>query len=245
MKKISCILIILLLLVSCNNKKTFEMVFVEGGSFYMGTNDSDADIDEKEIREVAVDDFYIGKYEVTQAEWKSVMHSNPSMFVDDDNPVECVSWDDVQQFIDSLNAQTGRHFRLSTRAEWEYAAFGGKNKPQTRYAGGNNLLETGWFCNNSQGKTHNVGTKNPNALNLYDMTGNVFEWCDEMYDSLYYSMDTIMNQIVVLDDIRVFKGGGWASFPKYCRISNINYITRKMRSSTIGFRLAESVLKSN
>ena len=216
------------------------MVFVEGGDFYMGSNDSDADFDEKEICLVTVPDFYIGKYEITQAEWKSVMQSNPSFFIDDNNPVECVSWDDVQIFINNLNAKTGRHFRLPTPAEWEYAALGGKNSPKTRYAGGNNLLENGWFCNNSNQKAHNVGLKKPNVLGIFDMTGNVHEWCDGMYDSLYFSMDTIMSHEVDFDDIRVFKGGGWASFPKHCRISNINYITREMRSPVIGFRLVES-----
>lgn len=221
------------------------MVFVDGGQFTMGSNDIDADLDEKEIRLVSVNDFCISRYEVTQSEWKEVMKKNPSVFQGNDLPVECVSWDDALLFIEKLNKRTGRHFRLPTQEEWEYAAKGGKYATDSRYSGGNNLNNVGWMSDNSHKSTHQVGLLKPNALGLYDMTGNVHEWCDGQYDSIFYAQDTLMNKEYDLKNIRIFKGGCWGNPAKYCRISNINYITRETRSFTIGFRLAENVTTTN
>lgn len=217
------------------------MVFVEGGSFYMGSNAPESDPDEKEVVLVSVGDFYIGKYEVTQAEWCDVMKINPSRFRNDTFPVECVSWDDVQLFIKRLNKRTGRHYRLPTQEEWEYAAKGGKYANNDRFA----IDEKAWTKANSGETTHCVGLLMPNALGLYDMIGNVHEWCDGLYDSVFYAHDSLMNQCYDFKDIRVFKGGSWASDAKHCRISNINYNSREMRNFTIGFRLAEDKKNNN
>lgn len=219
------------------------MVFVEGGQLTMGSNDMDADPDERDIRRVSVNDFCISRYEVTQSEWNEIMHKNLSVFSGKNHPVECVSWDDAILFIEKLNRKTGRHYRLPTEEEWEYAAKGGKYGSESRYSGGNNLEEVGWMRNNSRQSTHKVGLLKPNALGLYDMTGNVHEWCDGRYDSIFYAQDTILNNQYDLKDIRIFKGGSWGNDPKHCRISNTNYNTRETRSFSIGFRLAEDVKK--
>ena len=204
-----------------------EMVFVQGGTFTMGCTDeqgSDCYKDEKPAHQVTLSDYYIGKYEVTQGLWKKVMGNNPSYFKNcgDDCPVEMVSWNDCQEFISKLNQLTGKRFRLPTEAEWEYAARGGsKASYQTKYAGSNALGEVAWYDQNSdvnylggyeyEGRklgTHTVGTKKPNALGIYDMTGNVWEWCNDWYGD--YSSGGVMNpKGASTGSIRVFRGGSW------------------------------------
>lgn len=240
---ILAIITVIILLSSCSTVETIDMVLVKGGSFYMGSADTDADPDEREIRLVTVEDFYIGKYEVTQAQWVSIMKKNPSIFRNEDSPVECVSWDDAQLFVDRLNKKTGRHYRLPTMEEWEYAALGGTNSKSYRYSGSDSLINIAWMIDNSSETTHRVGLLQANALGIYDMTGNVHEWCINKYDSNYYVLDTIMNKEFDIEDIRVYKGGSWASYAKHCRISNINYNSREMRNFTIGLRLAEDAKK--
>lgn len=233
--------VILFLFASCDKKSYNEMVFVEGGQFYMGSNDEDSDPDEHDIRLVSVHDFFISRYEVTQSEWDEIMGEDISFFHGMNLPVECVSWDDAILFIERLNSKTGRHFRLPTESEWEYAAHGGKFVVESRYSGSDSLTEVGWTRDNARMSTHRVGLLRPNALGLYDMTGNVFEWCDGRYDSIYYSLDTLMNKEYDLKDIRIFKGGCFISHAKHCRNANTNYNTRETKSPTIGFRLAEDV----
>lgn len=217
------------------------MVFVEGGSFYMGTNDKESDPDEQNLRYVTVGNFYISKYEVTQAEWYAVMNYNPSSFQGKSLPVEGVSWDEVQLFIRRLNKKTGRNYRLPTQEEWEYAARGGKNATEGCNNDGNMLKKVAWMQESSGGMTHQIGMLEPNALGLFDMIGNVHEWCDGLYDSAFYAHDSIMNKKYEFKDIRVFKGGSWASDSKHCRITNINYNSRETKNYTLGFRLAEDV----
>lgn len=229
-------------IVSCSDEKSSQMVYVEGGTFYMGSTNPDRDQDESK-RLVTVDDFYIGKYEVTQAEWVKEMRINPSCFKNDSYPVECVSWDDVMRYIDRLNKRTGRHFRLPTQAEWEYAAKGGKHASSEDVSNDSQLVENGWFLKNSEGTTHSVGLMKPNGLGLHDMTGNVHEWCDGLYDSAFYAQDSLMKHEYNFKNVRVFRGGSWASDSKHCRVSNINYNSRETRNFTIGFRLAENVSK--
>jgi len=170
-----------------------EMIFVKGGCFQMGDTFGDGDNHEKPVHEVCVDDFYLGKYEVTQGQWKRIMRNNPSHFSNcgDNCPVEKVSWDDVQDFIRKLNSQSGKNYRLPTEAEWEYAARSGGKSEQ--YAGGNDVNAVAWYDGNSVGKTHPAGQKQPNGLGLYDMSGNVWEWCNDWYGSNYYSQSTRNN----------------------------------------------------
>lgn len=217
------------------------MVYVEGGSFYMGTNDSESDPDEQALRLVTLGDYYISKYEVTQGEWRAIMTRNPSCFQGNALPVECISWDDAQLFIKRLNKKTGRHYRLPTQEEWEYAARGGKYATESSIC--NSVMS--WTQENSGKRTHKVGMLTPNALGLYDMIGNVHEWCDGLYDSAFYAQDSIMNKKYDYRDIRVFKGGSWASDSKHSRISNINYNSRETKNFTIGFRLVEDVSSNN
>ena len=208
-----------------------EMVFVQGGTFTMGCTDeqgSDCDDNEKPAHQVTLSDYYIGKYEVTQGLWKKVMGSNPSYFNNcgDDCPVERVSWDDCQEFISKLNQLTGKHYRLPTEAEWEYAARGGGGlarnvQIQTKYAGSNALGKVAWYYENSNKKTHTVGTKKPNALGIYDMSGNVREWCNDWFGD--YSSGGVMNpKGANTGTFRVIRGGSWYDYGYNGRVSNRN-----------------------
>lgn len=170
------------------NGVKFKMIAVEGGSFMMGATPgqgTDARENEKPAHKVTVDDFLIGETEVTQELWFAVMGSNPSHFkwLDGDHPVENVSWNDVQEFIKKLNEMTGKEFRLPFEAEWEYAARGGKKSTDKKYAGSDDIDEVAWYKDNSDGMTHEVATKKPNELGIYDMSGNVWELCQDYYYS--------------------------------------------------------------
>lgn len=162
-----------------------EMIQVEGGTFMMGCagNYADCQSAEKPAHEVRIDSFRLAKYEVTQKQWNLVMDSNPSPIKGDDLPVYNVSYDDVQEFISRLNSVSGASFRLPTEAEWEFAAKGGVKSQGLKYAGSDNLDEVAWYRDNSGAKPHAVGTKKPNELGLYDMSGNVSEWCIDDYKS--------------------------------------------------------------
>ncbi|MEF2644140.1 MAG: formylglycine-generating enzyme family protein [Paramuribaculum sp.] len=217
------------------------MVWVDGGTFRMGSDDSDAESDEKPVHSVTVSDFSIGKYEVTQAQWKAVMgeNNNPSWFKGDNLPVECVSWDDVQEFIRKLNALTGKRYRLPTEAEWEFAARGGNRSRGYKYSGSDNLSSVAWYTDNSGSKTHPVGTKSSNELGIYDMTGNVWEWCQDWYDSDYYSKSASTNpKGPATGSNRVCRGGCWNFNAGCCRVSYRCDFSPVFRSSGLGFRLA-------
>ncbi len=203
------------------NGVTFEMVYVEGGTFTMGATaeqGEDAFDNEKPAHKVTLDDYAIGKFEVTQALWAAVMGNNPSRFKGDDRPVECVSWVDCQTFVKKLNGLTGKKFRLPTEAEWEYAARGGKKSKGYKYSGSNNLNEVAWYDGNSGSQTHPVGTKKPNELGVYDMSGNVWEWCND-WDGAY--SPTAANNPVgpSSGSYRVIRGGGWDFDAGSCRVS--------------------------
>jgi len=196
-----------------------EMVFVKGGTFKMGYHNGDSD--EKPVHRVTVSDFYIGKYEVTQKQWRAIMGNNPSYFKGDNLPVENVSWDDVQEFLKKLNTKTGKHYRLPTEAEWEYAARGGVKSRGYEYAGSNNIDEVAWYDGNSGNKTHPVGTKKPNELSIYDMSGNVWEWCHDWYATNYYRNSPHYNpQGPSNGDSRVLRGGSWDYDAGNCRVAN-------------------------
>ena len=239
-----------------------EMVFVQGGIFTMGCTDeqgSDCDDNEKPTHQVTLSDYYIGKYEVTQGLWIKVMGSNPSYFKNcgDNCPVENVSWEECQVFISKLNQLTGKRFRLPTEAEWEYAARGGRDvarnvQLQTKYAGSNALGEVAWYLDNSDvnypggyeetgGKlgTHTVGTKKPNALGIYDMSGNVWEWCNDWYGD--YSSGGVMNpKGASTGSGRVIRGGGWYGYGYNYRVSNRDYDRPSRSSYSHGIRLVFS-----
>jgi len=214
-----------------------NMVFVEGGSFVMGDNGGEADADEHPLHRVEIKDFYMGKCEITQKQWMRIMRKNPSCFEDKNYPVECVSWYDVQLFIKRLNDKTGKRYRLPTEAEWEYAAKGGKYGKADAGKRSNGLTGIAWFIENSDSTTHRVGSLLPNELGIYDMTGNVHEWCYDSYDSLSYSRSVGIDMLPH-NEIKVFRGGSWYSRQKYCRISNRNHISAETRNFTLGFRLA-------
>ena len=202
----------------------FEMVYVEGGTFRMGATEEqgeDAWDYERPVHRVTLSSYLIGKHEVTQALWEEVMGSNPSYDKQDgDYPVESVSWNDCQEFIEKLNDRTGMKFRLPTEAEWEYAARGGNRSKGYKYAGSNNLNEAGWYDGNSGNHTHPVGEKKPNELGLYDMSGNVYEWCQDWYgDYMEESQTNPTGPQSGKGGYRVLRGGGRWSYARYCRVS--------------------------
>ena len=166
------------------NGVTFKMVLVDGGSFIMGgttEQGDDAEKKEKPAHRVDLSSFYIGETEVTQALWEAVMADNPSTMKGYNLPVESVNWHDCNKFIDNLNKITGAKFRLPTEAEWEFAARGGNKSKKYKYSGSDDINNVAWHDGNSKGKTHPVKTKQPNELGLYDMSGNVDEWCLDWY----------------------------------------------------------------
>ena len=219
-----------------------EMVKVEAGSFNMGaTPEMENPYDsEKPVHRVTLtNNYYIGKYEVTQALWQAVMGSNPSNFKGDDLPVEKVSWDDCQDFISKLNAMTGKRFRLPSEAEWEYAARGGNKNRGYQYSGSNTLGDVAWYYGNSGPKTHAVGTKQPNELGIYDMTGNVWEWCQDWFGS--YSSSPQTNPTgAAYGSIRVCRGGSWNYSAGLCRTSYRGNNSPDDRFSYLGLRLVLS-----
>ena len=223
--------------VIANGKKSFEpeMVFVEGGTFQMGSNSGEED--EKPVHAVTLSAFNIGKYEVTQAQWKAVMGNNPSAFNDCDQcPVERVSWDDVQDFIRKLNTQTGKNYRLPTEAEWEYAAKGGKSSKGFTYSGSNDLNSVAWNTDNSGSKTHIVGSKQANELGVYDMTGNIWELCSDWYGN-YNSYSGTNPAGASLGQYRVVRGGSWKSIADISRTANRAGDSPDYRDDGDGFRL--------
>ncbi|MDR1881666.1 MAG: formylglycine-generating enzyme family protein [Prevotella sp.] len=244
MKKVSLtqlfIICILFLLSACEKNIDINMVFVEGGTYTMGSTDPESDSDEQPLHQIYLNDFYISKYEVTQAEWESVMGYNPSCFKGEDLPVECVSYDNVKKFISKLNEKTGKRYRLPTEAEWEYAARGGNKSNRYKYSGDENIDRVSWYNDNSAGQPRLVGEKAPNELGIYDMSGNIHEWCSDWYDSTYYAKSPIVNpQGQKSGKIRVFRGGSWHSDKKYCRVTNRSHTVSETKNYSLGFRIAE------
>ena len=218
-----------------------NMVYVEGGTFTMGATSEQKkpDDEEKPTHRVSLSSFYIGKYEVTQALWKAVMGSNPSRFEGDNLPVERVSWNDCQTFLRKLNAMTGKNFRLPTEAEWEFSARGGNWSRGYQYSGSNVLSDVAWYYDNSGSKTHNVGTKAPNELGIYDMSGNVWEWCQDWKGSYIGSAQTNPKG-PSSGSYRVDRGGSWFNFAWSCRVACRYCHTPDYRYFDLGFRLALS-----
>lgn len=222
-----------------------ETVFIEGGTFQMGSNESD---DEQPIHSVTVSSFYMGKYEVTQKQWRDIMGNNPSYFKNCDNcPVETVSWDDIQTFLQKLNTKTGKNYRLPTEAEWEYACRAGT---ATTFNTGDNLTTAQANYNGNypwksypkeeyRQKTMPVGSFAPNAWGLYDMHGNVREWCSDRYGA--YSSAAVSNPTgAATCTARVLRSGSWLDGAFNCRSAIRNYYGTDYRSSYIGFRVCLS-----
>ena len=221
---------------------SIEMVKVEAGTFMMGATAEMKDpYDwEKPVHQVTLtNDYYMGKYEVTQALWEAVMGSNPSYFKGDNLPVEEVSWNDCQEFISKLNSLTGRKFRLPTEAEWEYAARGGKKSRSYQYSGSSNISDVVWYKDNSANKTHPVGTKQANELGIYNMSGNVWEWCQDRYGS--YSSFYLTNPTGSYSgSLRVYRGGSWDCSARLCRSSCRLIISPDFHINGLGLRLVLS-----
>lgn len=239
---------------------SFTMKSVAGGTFTMGATSEqggDAGSREEPAHRVTLSDYYIGETEVTQALWQAVMGSNPSYFKGSNLPVETVSWDDCQEFIRKLNSMTGQKFRLPTESEWEYAARGGNKSKGYKYSGSNNIDDVAWYWKNSGDiylagsdnnwdsdrvfknncKTHPVATKSPNELGIYDMSGNVSEWCNDRYGD--YNTNTQTNPTgASTGSYRVYRGGSWGSYARSCRVSARFYITPVIRDGILGLRLA-------
>jgi formylglycine-generating enzyme len=218
------------------------MVEVRGGTFQMGCTSEqqeDCEDNEKPVHSVTVSSFQVGKYEVSQKEWVAVMGTNPSYFKGDDLPVEQVSWNDVQEYIKKLNAKTGKTYRLPTEAEWEFAARGGNNSKKTQYSGGNIATDIGWLSGNSNYKTHPVGTKKANELDIYDMSGNVWEWCSDWYGA-YSASEQTNPKGAKPSTYCVFRGGSWLNDPVILRVARRNSYTQDYRDNSIGFRLCRN-----
>ena len=225
---------------------SFTMIYVEGGTFTMGCTSEqggDCDDDEKAVHTVTLSDYYIGQTEVTQALWQAVMGTNPSYFKGSNNPVESVSWDDCDAFVKKLSQLTGRRFALPTEAQWEYAARGGKksgpykyDSGHYKYAGSNSIGNVAWYDDNSNSSTHPVAQKLPNELGLYDMSGNVWEWCLDWYGA--YSTTSQTNPTGPSSgSSRMLRGGSWNFNAQYCRVAYRYNFTPTLRYKSLGFRV--------
>jgi formylglycine-generating enzyme required for sulfatase activity len=222
------------------NGITLEMVSLPAGEFLMGSPESDY---KKPQHQVKVNSFAIGKYPITQAQYEAVMETNPSYFKNNpQNPVENVSWDDAQAFCQKLSQLTGKNYRLPTEAEWEYACRAGT---ETLFSFGNDFDQLGdyaWYSENSGGKTHPVGQKKPNAWGLYDMSGNVWEWCEDNWHDNYIGVPDDGTAWIDNDNCsqsrKCLPGGSWGLDPYLCRSAFRDYdIRRDIRYDDIGFRV--------
>jgi len=234
---------------------SLNMVFVRGGSFTMGCTPEqgkECNNNEKPPHQVTLSDFYIGKYEVTWAQWQKVMGNNPSNSGGYNYPVNKVSWNDVQEFIKKLNEMTGGNYRLPTEAEWEYAARGGSKSQGYKHSGSNNIRDVGWygtFLRDPDVTTHPVGTKKANELGIHDMSGNVWEWVHDRYGE-YSSFPQTNPQGPSSGLNRVIRGGSWNSLAGKTRVLYRTGIAPDRRDhdtdnrsylvGNLGFRLAQS-----
>ena len=225
---------------------SFKMIKIEGGTFTMGATaeqEDDAYDWERPAHQVTLtDDYYIGQTQVTQALWTAVMGWNHSEFEGNNLPVEGVSWDDCQSFIEKLNSILsyelgGKRFALPTEAQWEFAARGGIKSKGYKYAGSNNIDDVAWYMDNSNKQTHPVAQKQPNELGLYDMSGNVWEWCKDWYDHRYSRKAQTNPQGSADGKERVIRGGSWNNIAMFCRVSNRFNYTPDYSFYHLGLRL--------
>ncbi|NLR90931.1 formylglycine-generating enzyme family protein [Flammeovirga agarivorans] len=225
---------------------SFDMIFVKGGTFEMGDRKGDLQLDTGEnpslpIHDVTISDFFVGKFEVTQQLWETVMGSNPSEHVKGGRPVENVSWNDCQEFIKKLNTLTGNDYRLLTESEWEYVVRGGKKYNKTNL-GRENIPERAWILSNSDNTSHTAGTRFPNELGIYDLQGNVWEWVNDYYavDS-YKQAEQTNPQGVQNGKERVYRGGSFLSDENFCRPAYRNYDMPDIKQGFLGLRVARSL----
>ena len=227
-----------------------KMIWVEGGDFLMGctSEQSDCSSDEQNVRRVTVDGFYIGMLEVTQSQWEKVVgtsiyqqkskaDASSTYGVGPDYPMYYVSWDEAMEFCRLLSNKTGRTYTLPTEAQWEYAARGGNKNEGAKYAGSNMIDAVAWYTDNSGSSTHIVGSKRANALGIYDMSGNVYEWCKDWYANSYVSYDTNNPVGPSSGSSRVYRGGGWSSGASGGRVTFRNANTPGFRGDYVGFRV--------
>ncbi len=219
------------------NGVSFKMIAVKGGTFQMGSDDWYEW--EKPVHQVTLSDYFIGETEVTQELWTAVMGSNPSYFSGNTQfPVECVSWNDCQTFIAKLNALTDETFRLPTEAQWEYAARGGNKSNGFLYSGSNTIDDVAWYYEDPVSKSHPVKTKAPNELGIYDMSGNIWEWCSDWYGE-YSSAAQTDPAGSSTGSYRVCRGGSWGSYAASCRVANRTSYTPTGIAFYHGLRLAK------
>ena len=227
------------LVVKVNDTLSINLMCVEGGTFMMGSDAPGAEADEQPVHEVTLSDYYIGQTEVTQHLWKAVMGSgnNPSATKGNNLPVTDITWDETQQFVERLSELTGLRFRLPTEAEWEYAARGGQYSKGYTYAGSNDIDQVGWYNGNSSNKTHAVGQKQPNELGIYDMTGNVWEYCYDWHTP--YAAQAQTNPTgAATGDKHVLRGGCYHYDPKNCTNTNRHsYYTPDKGGASTGLRI--------
>lgn len=225
------------------NGVILNMIKVDGGLFLMGAGveqGEDAWPEEKPQHEVVLSDYYIGEIPVTQELWNAVMPTNPSHYIDNKKPVDNVSWNDCQKFIKKINALTGKCFSLPTEAQWEFAARGGLKSKNYKYCGGNSLVNVGWTLISRIRSTQDAKTKEPNELGIYDMSGNVWEWCIDSYYE--YTRRRQTNPIgSSASSHHVRRGGCWAISAKHCRVTSRDFQAATHRSPQQGFRLVLSV----
>lgn len=218
------------------------MIGVEGGEFEMGASaEQIADASESEFpsHKVRLNGYYISETEISQLLWEKIMGENPSRNKGEKLPVEMVCWEDCNRFLKRLNSVSGRNFRLPTEAEWEYAARGGNLSQGYKYAGSDSIEDVSWYCDNSMSSTHDVGTKKPNELGIYDMSGNVWEWCSDRYKK--YDPDTLNNSSEITDGkYRLLRGGCWYSNAESCRVSYRHFIIPEYWNNYGGIRLVLS-----
>ena len=220
-------------------KVSFKMMPVQAGMFTMGATDEQGSAQDNEKPSHLVnlsEDYYMGETEVTQELWEAVMGSNPSEFTGKNLPVEQVSWDDCQQFVMKLNALTGEQFRLPTEAEWEFAARGGNKSKYYQFSGSNTIENVAWFIGNSS-KTHPVKSKKSNELGIYDMSGNVWEWCQDWYGT--YSGSSVTDPVgPTTGTDRLLRGGSWDAFAVDTRVASRVGVRPDRFFTDAGLRLA-------
>jgi len=211
-----------------------KMIYVEGGSFVLGSvKKGEGYSDEYPAVEVSVSSYYIGAFEVTQKQWQIIMKDN--ICIEENLPINGVSWNDALLFCEKLSELTGKNYQLPTEEQWEYAARGGIKNANRKYSGSDEIDKVSWFSTNSNKEIHSVGLKRPNELGIYDMSGNVYEWCSDTYMSYTYKSDSLKHRSV--GDYKVLRGGCWSDYASSCRVNHRFYDVSSSTSSKIGFRV--------